>query len=68
MKPRYEDWIDFKVGNAVMKGGGAAVSIPNDQRLKLIGSVQSAWDKEVDAACGAELANKVRALFAKYAP
>ncbi|MGB5198327.1 MAG: TRAP transporter substrate-binding protein DctP [Sedimenticolaceae bacterium] len=68
LKPRYEDWIDFKVGNAVMKGGGAAVSIPNDQRLKLIGSVQSAWDKEVDEACGAELANKVRALFAKHAP
>ena len=51
-----------------MKGGGAAVSISKDQRLKLIASVQSTWDKEVDKACGVELADKVRALFAKHAP
>lgn len=68
LKPRYEDWVDFRVGNAVMKGGGAAVSISQDQRFKLIDSVQSTWDKEVDKACGVELADKVRALFAKHAP
>jgi TRAP-type C4-dicarboxylate transport system substrate-binding protein len=67
LKPRYEDWIDFKVGNAVMKGGGAAVSISKDQQRELIDSVQSTWNKEVDEACGVERANKVRALFAKHA-
>ncbi len=67
LKPRYEDWIDFKVGNAVMKGGGAAVSISADERIKLIDSVQSTWDKEADEACGVELADKVRALLAKHA-
>lgn len=67
LKPRYEDWIDFKVGNAVMKGGGAAVSISKDQRHELIDSVQSTWNKEVDEACGVERADKVRALFAKHA-
>ncbi|MDT8327107.1 MAG: C4-dicarboxylate ABC transporter substrate-binding protein [Roseovarius sp.] len=68
LKPRYEDWVDQRVGNAVMKGGGAAVSIPQDQRMALIDSVQGTWDKEVDAACGGELAGNIRALFAAHAP
>ncbi|WP_294606931.1 C4-dicarboxylate ABC transporter substrate-binding protein [uncultured Roseovarius sp.] len=68
LKPRYEDWVDQRVGNAVMKGGGAAVSIPQDQRMALIDSVQGTWDKEVDAACGGDLAGDIRALFASHAP
>jgi TRAP-type C4-dicarboxylate transport system substrate-binding protein len=68
LKPRYEDWVDQRVGNAVMKGGGAAVSIPQEQRMALIDSVQGTWDKEVDEACGAELAGKIRDLFAEHAP
>ena len=68
LKPRYEDWVDQRVGNAVMKGGGAAVSIPEEQRMALINSVQKDWDKEVDAACGAPLAGKIRSLFKKHAP
>ena len=68
LKPRYEDWVDQRVGNAVMKGGGAAVTISQDQRMAAIDSVQSKWDVEVDNACGKPLADKVRALFAKYAP
>ncbi len=68
LKPKYESWVDERVGNAVMKGGGAAVSIPKEQRMALINSVQSKWDKQVEAACGADLAGKIKALFAKYAP
>ncbi len=68
LKPRYEAWVDERVGNAVMKGGGAAVSIPQAQRMTLINSVQSKWDAEVDQACGAQLAGKIRELFAKHAP
>lgn len=68
LKPRYESWVDERVGNAVMKGGGAAVSVSQDQRMELIDSVQKKWDKEVDAACGAPLAGKIRDLFAKHAP
>jgi TRAP-type C4-dicarboxylate transport system substrate-binding protein len=68
LKPRYEDWVDQRVGNAVMKGGGAAVSIPQEQRMALIDSVQGTWDKEVDEACGAELAGKIRDLFVEHAP
>lgn len=68
LKPRYESWVNERVGNAVMKGGGAAVTIPEDSRMALINSVQGAWDKEVDNACGGELAGKIRDLFAKHAP
>ena len=68
LKPRYEAWIDERVGNAVMKGGGSAVSIPQKQRNELISSVQGKWDEEVDKACGAELAGQIRELFAKHAP
>ncbi|ANG64664.1 C4-dicarboxylate ABC transporter substrate-binding protein [Marinobacterium aestuarii] len=66
LKPRYEDWVDARVGNAVMKGGGSAVTISKDKRLSLINGVQSKWDQEVDAACGKPLADKVRSLFAKH--
>jgi TRAP-type C4-dicarboxylate transport system substrate-binding protein len=68
LKPRYEDWVDQRVGNAVMKGGGAAVTISQEQRMAAINSVQPKWDEEVDKECGKPLADKVRAVFAKYAP
>lgn len=68
LKPRYESWVNERVGDAVMKGGGAAVTIPQDNRMALINSVQGSWDKEVDNACGGELAGKIRDLFAKHAP
>ncbi|MDD9706302.1 hypothetical protein [Seohaeicola sp. 4SK31] len=68
LKPRYEDWIDLRVGNAVMKGGGAAVSISQDQRMALIDSVQGKWNEEVEAACGPDLASSVLALFEENAP
>ncbi|WP_261843001.1 TRAP transporter substrate-binding protein DctP [Aliamphritea ceti] len=67
LKPRYEDWVDQRVGNAVMKGQGAAVSVSQEQRHKLIDSVQASWDEQVNAECGQPMADKVRALFAKHA-
>ena len=67
LQPRYEAWIDQQVGNAVMKGGGAAVSISKEQRDALIADVEAKWRAEVDTACGPELANEIRALFAKHA-
>ena len=67
LKPRYEDWVDQRVGTAVMKGNGAAVTISQDKRMSLINSVQSDWDKVVDKECGKPLANDIRALFKKHA-
>ena len=63
LKPRYEDWVDQRVGTAVMKGGGAAVSIDDDTRATLIASVQDKWNEEVKTACGPELSADVLSLF-----
>ena len=68
LQPRYEAWVDRQVGNAVMQGGGAAVSLSDDRRTRLIASVRPQWDEKVNAACGAEKANNIRALFKKHAP
>jgi TRAP-type transport system periplasmic protein len=66
LQPMYEDWIDAQVGNAVMKGGGAAVSISRDERDAMITEIEGKWAAEVDAACGPELAGQIRALFAQH--
>ena len=68
LKPRYEQWVNERVGLAVMQGGAAATSISDEERDNLISRVQPNWDKKVDAACGADLANKFRDLFRRNAP
>ena len=68
LKPRYEQWVNERVGLAVMQGGAAATSISDEERDGLISRVQPNWDKKVDAACGADLANKFRDLFRRNAP
>ena len=55
-----------QVGNAVMQGGGAAVSITTVQRDALLAEIEPKWAAEIDAACGPELAGQLRALFAKH--
>lgn len=66
LQPRYEDWINAQVGNAVMKGGGAAVSISRAERNAMISEIEAQWRGEVDGACGPELAEQIRALFARH--
>ncbi|TNF59978.1 MAG: C4-dicarboxylate ABC transporter substrate-binding protein [Rhodobacteraceae bacterium] len=68
LQPRYEAWVDQQVGNAVMTGGGQAVSIPAEQTAALLASVNEKWSATVDEACGPELAGQVRALLASHAP
>lgn len=63
LKPRYEDWVDQRVGLAVMKGGGAAVSISDEKRTELINSVQGTWNETVTEACGADLSGEILSLF-----
>ena len=67
LKPRYESWVNEQVGNAVMKGGGAAVSLSLDKRKSLVGSIQTKWNPTVNTDCGAELSSKVLGLFKSYA-
>ena len=68
LQPLYENWVDERVGNAVMRGGGSAVSISDERRAELIDSVQGIWDEEVDNSCGADLAEQYRDLLAQHAP
>ena len=68
LKPQYESWVNERVGDAVMKGGGAAVAIPADQSDALISTVQDQWNEEMDATCGSELGDELRALYEEYQP
>ena len=68
LKPQYEAWVNERVGDAVMKGGGAAVAIPADESDALIATVQDKWNEEMDSTCGGETGGKLRALFEKYEP
>jgi len=67
LKPRYESWVDQRVGNAVMQNGGSVSSISKDDRNAIIKKTQSSWNKVVGEACGQPLAKKVIGLFAEYA-
>lgn len=67
LKPRYENWVNEQVGNAVMKGGGSAVSLTKQKRTALVTDVQTKWNAVVDTDCGPELAGKVKTLFKTYA-
>ena len=67
LKPRYENWVNEQVGNAVMKGGGAAVSLSQDKRQSLVGAIQTKWNPTVSNDCGADLSGKVLSLFKSYA-
>ncbi len=66
LKPRYEEWVNEQVGNAVMKGGGSAVSLPLAQRQALVTAAQQTWDSTVDQDCGPDLSKQVRELFKSY--
>ncbi len=68
LKPQYEAWVNERVGDAVMKGGGAAVAIPADESDALIATVQGKWNEEMDNTCGSETGGKLRALYEKYQP
>jgi TRAP-type C4-dicarboxylate transport system substrate-binding protein len=68
LKPRYEAWVDQRVGNAVMHGGGAAVTLDDDRRMELIAAIQEQWNPEVEDACGPELSAAMFELFEDNAP
>ncbi|HAT86103.1 MAG TPA: C4-dicarboxylate ABC transporter substrate-binding protein [Rhizobiales bacterium] len=68
LQPRYDAWVDQQVGNAVMQGGGAAVSVSDEQRASLIASVKPKWDETVNKACGQDMADKFRSILESHAP
>jgi TRAP-type C4-dicarboxylate transport system substrate-binding protein len=66
LKPVYEKSVDTDIANAV-KQGGTVTTVSTAQRNAMAESIATKWRAEVDKGCGIEQANKVRALFAKYA-
>ena len=47
--------------------GGSTLHVPVAKAQALVDPIAVKWKPEVDTACGADLANKVRTLFAKNA-
>ena len=66
LKPEYEKSVDADIASAV-KQGGTVTAVPPAQRKAMVDSIAAKWKPEVDAACGVDLANQVRTLFAKNA-
>ena len=62
LKPEYEKFVDGSIADAV-KQGGTVSAVKPERRKALVDSIAPKWKTEVDAACGAELSNKVRTLF-----
>lgn len=66
LQPLYETWVDEQIAAAVEEGG-TEVTLPAEKTAELIASVSDAWNAEVDAACGAELAGSIRSLLESHA-
>ena len=66
LKPVYEKSVDTDIANAV-KQGGTVTTVSAAQRNAMAESIATKWRAEVDKGCGVEQANRVRALFARYA-
>ena len=64
LKPQYEKAVDADIASAV-KQGGTVTNLPPAQRKAMVESISNKWKAEVDKECGADMANKVRALFSK---
>ena len=66
LKPEYEKSVDADIASAV-KQGGTVTAVAPAQRKAMVDSIAAKWKGEVDTACGVDLANQVRTLFAKHA-
>lgn len=66
LQPRYEQWVNERVGNAIMQGGGSAVSISRAERNAMLEKIQPSWNEEVVKGCGEAQAATILALFENY--
>jgi TRAP-type transport system periplasmic protein len=66
LKPEYEKSVDASIADAV-KQGGTVTAVAPAQRKAMVDAIAAKWTSEVDTACGADLAGKVRTLFSKNA-
>ncbi|MEY8828493.1 TRAP transporter substrate-binding protein DctP [Sedimentitalea sp. XS_ASV28] len=66
LQPKYEAWVDEQI-DAAIEEGGTLETLPAEKTAELIASVGDAWNAEVDATCGAELAGDIRSLLESHA-
>lgn len=66
LQPLYEQWVDEQVAAAVEEGG-TEETLAAEKSAELIASVSDDWNAEVNAACGEDLANKIRGLLESHA-
>ena len=66
LKPRYEAWVNERVGDAVMKGGGAAVSLPLAESKRLVANIQPDWNKELLDTCPKDTAEQLIGTIKSY--
>jgi TRAP-type C4-dicarboxylate transport system substrate-binding protein len=66
LKPEYEKSVDASIADAV-KQGGTVTAVAPPKRKAMVEAIAAKWKGEVDTACGAELAGKVRTLFGSNA-
>jgi TRAP-type C4-dicarboxylate transport system substrate-binding protein len=66
LKPEYEKSVDASIADAV-KQGGTVTAVAPAKRKAMVDAIAAKWKGEVDKECGVDMANKVRALFAKNA-
>ena len=67
LHPRYTTWVDEQLGAAMLRFGGSTVTLPKEERLRIIKVAQKGWNDRMPQACGADLAKRIEAIFAKYA-
>jgi TRAP-type transport system periplasmic protein len=65
LKPEYEKSVDTSIADAV-KQGGTVTALAPAKRKAMVDAIAAKWKPEVDSSCGADMANKVRALFSKH--
>ena len=66
LKPEYEKFVDTSIADAV-KQGGTVTAVAPAKRKAMVDQIAAKWKGEVDTACGADMAGKVRTLFGKNA-
>jgi TRAP-type transport system periplasmic protein len=67
LHPAYTAWVNEQLGDAMMQKGGSTVTLPPEERLRIIEVAQQGWNDKIPEACGEETARKIDAIFAKYA-
>lgn len=65
-QPRYENWIQQQIGEAVMKYNVSVQNLSKTDSRRLVAKARAGWIPKVQAACGPEKTRKLLELFRAY--